>query len=63
MSHIFAILIALLLLISSLGYRVGIRGNAQEVGASVNKIDVANALVIGSFLFLYSQLVWLLPCH
>ena len=57
-SHIIAFALAVLLLISSLGYRLGLRLDNHEVSAS--KVEVANALLAGSFFYLVSQLVWLL---
>ena len=57
-SHIITFVLAALLLIFSLGYRVGLRSDNHEVSAS--KVEVANALLAGSFLYLGTQLVWLL---
>ena len=57
-SHGIALVLAVLLLISSLGYRLGLRGDNHDV--STSKVEVANALLAGSFFYLGSQLVLLL---
>ncbi len=57
-SHTFVFVLAVLLLVSSLGYRLGLRDDNHD--ASISKVEVANAMLAGSFLYLGAQLVWLL---
>ncbi len=57
-SHTLVFVLAVVLLISSLGYRLGLRDDNHD--ASISKVEVANAVLAGSFLYLGTQLVWLL---
>ncbi len=57
-SHGIALVLAVLLLISSLGYRF--RPRDDDHGAGIFKIEIANALLACSLLYLGSQLVWFL---
>lgn len=56
--HGIALVFAVLLLISSLGYRFW--QHDDDRGASIFKIEIANAFLACSFLYLGSQLVWFL---
>ena len=57
-SHTLVFVLAASLLISSLGYRLGLRDDSRD--ASTSKVEVANAVLAGSFLYFATQLVWLL---